>query len=393
MTEPTPEPPSRLFRADEPSDPGLAPDRDDFPDAFQAELAAMGLGPQVTYVEPTPATDPTPARVPLRINRTEGRGGRRARPRAWDRWLPKGHLARSRLDRDRPPVARRRASQLRELVARSVTEPSLAADVRRDRDLAVGLRAYGPGCRRIAVIGSAPGSGQSTVAALIALTLSRVREDRVAAVDLDAVHATLATRLGQPDSPTVAEVAAAARKVQLGASGRWNYPGPVTPGMPLVVRAQSSPAATRVLGESVTELTEAALLALERGVAVTVVDLGPAPPDDVLALALTGATTLVVVGATGGHDAEGRGLRARLAEQGYGAVAHSALAVTCGVDAGASRRRRRTVGSADGVLLLPSDPTLRGAGILDLASARPGTRRAATLLARRAMSGQIAQSV
>src|SRR5664279_3732630 len=145
--------------------------------AFSAELATMGLIPSEDVTElpaPLPAA-PEPAATGQVSDRIDAYLPRRTRP---------GVARRSPFSAG--PRLSRALRPLGAALRRTVLEPSLAADVRRDRELATGLRATTSGCRRVLVLSAGPGCGQTSAAALIALTLSRVRDDRVAAVDLDA---------------------------------------------------------------------------------------------------------------------------------------------------------------------------------------------------------------
>ena len=260
----------------------------------------------------------------------------------------------------RPDLRARVRNALGELdtaLRRTLREPCLAADVRRDRELAAGLRSTSTGCRRVLVLSAGPGSGQSTVAALLALSLARVRADRVAALDLDPLTEVLAQRLGAPDATTTDEVLAASTQT------RWRGVAPARGGV-VVVRSQTG-------AHDATRL-ERALVAVERSVAVTVVDPGPAPA--ALAGLLQGATGLVVAAPAGSTAAVGRVL-GLVQDLGHGVLAAHAVAALRGPAPGGALPERSVV--------LPDDPALTGE--LDLSRTSPATRRAATRLALQAV--------
>ena len=322
--------------------------------AFSAELATMGLIPSEDVTElpaPLPAA-PEPAAMGQVSDRI-------------DAYLPK---------RTRPGVARRspfsagpRLSRaLRPLGAalrRTVLEPSLAADVRRDRELATGLRATTPGCRRVLVLSAGPGCGQTSAAALIALTLSRVRDDRVAAVDLDADSTSLASVLGQPQAPTAGDVLRAARRARQG--------GAFSPRL-----GSNAPLAVlRMEGQGADQIEEAmeALLTVERGVAVTVVDPGFSPRGFLLDRLLAGTQRLVVVAPANNLPLAER-LLDDVAARGPEVSTDTAIILRCGEQAAV--RRRSSSAEFMTVLTVPRDDMLAAAAVIDLAALRPGTRRA-----------------
>ena len=332
--------------------------------AFSAELATMGLIPSEDVTElpaPLPAA-PEPAAMGQVSDRI-------------DAYLPK---------RTRPGVARRspfsagpRLSRaLRPLGAalrRTVLEPSLAADVRRDRELATGLRATTSSCRRVLVLSAGPGCGQTSAAALIALTLSRVRDDRVAAVDLDADSTSLASLLGQPQAPTASEILIAARQARQGGSlsPRLGLNTPLT-----VFRMERQGA------DQIEEAMEA-LLIVERGVAVTVVDPGFSPAVFLLDTLLAGTHALVVVAPATNPPLAERMLGV-VAACGHEGLAGRAVVVRCGEQA--AIRRRRSSAESSRALPMPQDDSLANVEVLEVSTLRPGTRRAVTAISLAVMA-------
>ncbi len=332
--------------------------------AYRAELATMGLLPGEEVAE-----------LPLSLPAAPEQAARGQVSDRGDAYLP---------TRARPGVARRspfgagpRISRaLRPLGAalrRAVLEPSLAADVRRDRELATGLRATTSGCRRVLVLSADQGCGQTSVAALIALTLSRVRDDRVAAVDLTAGSNSLASLLGQPQAPTAGETLVAARRAR--------QDGPfsprVGPNAPLGV--------LRMEGRDADQIEEAmeALLTVEQGVAVTVVDPGFSPEGFLLDRLLAGTQRLVVVAPANNQPLAER-LLDDVAARGPDDLTDTAVILSCGEPAAVHRR-----GWSDGfmtVLRVPRDDSLAAATVIDLAALRPITRRAVTTISLAVMA-------
>jgi len=334
--------------------------------AFRAELAAMGLIPD----DELPAQYPPATPEDAAVRPGPDAGGAAPGPSAPHAGERPGNAGRAPFIAAQALVRAGRAVGF--ALRRTVLEPSLAADVRRDRELATGLRATWSGCRRVLVLSASPGCGQSSVAALIALSLSRVRDDRVAAVDVNSGAGSLSSRLGQPLAPTAGEMLVTARRARQG--------GALSPRLGL-----STPLTVlRMEGRGVDQIEEAtqALLALERGVAVTVVDPGFSPGVFLQDTLLAGTETLVVVAPANGEPLAERLLGA-VAARGHKVLADTAIVVRSGERA--ARSPRASAGWIT-VLPMPKDDALANQDVLDLAAMRPVTRRAVTAISLAVMA-------
>lgn len=144
---------------------------------------------------------------------------------------------------------------------------------------------------RIAVTGSHGGAGGSTIAALLAATFARHRQDRVLALDLDPVFGSLPLRLGVPDGRSLADLAhaglgtASFQEVEpyLARSGErlWALPG--WPGQ-VCESAGDGTAVYRSAG-----------LSLSRFFGVTIIDCGTELQADTLRAVLASAHAHVFV--------------------------------------------------------------------------------------------------
>jgi Mrp family chromosome partitioning ATPase len=81
-------------------------------------------------------------------------------------------------------------------------------------------------CRRIAVVSVRGGAGKTTLAALLGMALAEHREDRVLAVDADAVLGSLPMRLGMAAARSLHDLAAARRQSWEDSSAYLMHAGP-----------------------------------------------------------------------------------------------------------------------------------------------------------------------
>jgi MinD-like ATPase involved in chromosome partitioning or flagellar assembly len=145
-----------------------------------------------------------------------------------------------------------------------------------------------PSSRQIAVASVRGGAGKTTMAALIATELARHRADRVLAADADAELGSLPLRLGVRSQLSLFDLAAqrpqsfeeAARFLTRTPEGLW---------------VLSSTRGGRIAGEFTLETFEAAVSAVSRYVAATVVDCGAGILTEVNRGVITGSHGLVLV--------------------------------------------------------------------------------------------------
>ena len=116
-----------------------------------------------------------------------------------------------------------------------------------------------------------------------------------------------------------------------------------------------------------------ALLTVERGVTVTVVDPGFSPRGFLLDRLLAGTQRLVVVAPANNLPLAER-LLDDVAARGPGVLTDTAIILRCGEQAAVRRRSSSTEFMT--VLTVPRDDMLAAAAVIDLAALRPGTRRA-----------------
>jgi MinD-like ATPase involved in chromosome partitioning or flagellar assembly len=252
------------------------------------------------------------------------------------------------------------------------------------------LTAAVPSGRRIVVLGLRPGSGSTTVTALVFVAVAGRRSEPVLIVDAAraGMHAPLAPRLGVQPGPTLPELATRQPEISaredlgthLTAVGHdvWLLPGdndgPLPPGAP----SRPGPNAATY---------PAALSGVSRYFDIVVTDLGADAEQSASVQLLTGAHALCVVcssSPTGIAYAET--LIRSLRDAGPLSWAGRAVILANAHDEGvpvtrATRfavRRARRAGVP--IVLLPYDPALRGPVTASVASLAPRTHQAALQL-------------
>jgi MinD-like ATPase involved in chromosome partitioning or flagellar assembly len=241
------------------------------------------------------------------------------------------------------------------------------------------------GTYSMVVLGGKGGAGKTTVAAAIGSTLAELRNDKVVAIDTDpAQAANLAARIGPTAASSFRDILADEHLQRY--SDMRSHVGQNHFGLDVLASNQQLAGRQPLDAETYTD-THAQL---ERFYSLLVSDCGVDQEHAVMAGVLGAADTVVMVASAGPDGAEGAAkVMSWLSETGYSQLGSRMVLVINHIRGYTSRRDRkqseRLVATlverfgrwvpAERIFIVPFDPHIANAGVLDLDQLRPRTRR------------------
>jgi len=241
--------------------------------------------------------------------------------------------------------------------------------------------------RRLAVVGLKGGTGKTTLAVAMAMTLARARGEDVLLFDADTRHGSLPLRTG------VLPVASAHDLAVTGDPGRIEILAGSLGRSPDGVWVMPSGRTASQSAEMDERVYTGAMNAVYRHFPIIITDCGAGVATPLVQRVLSGAHCLVLATTTSADGVQTtESALDWLQRTGYGALTKRSIVVLTNVDPKGpgmtlAEARRRFASSCAAVIAIPADRHLALGGRLDLDALQPTTRAAFEQLAAAVMTG------